>query len=103
MTQIERITQMEQRLDASTEALKKLSDALDAYEENRDALKKLMDYYGSSRWRKDFEADEQGKLPQDLKRGVLCEDTIYDLILDHHDLIARMSQYVTEAINWQML
>ena len=29
---------------------------------------------------KDYEDDEAGKLPSDLKRGVLSEDLVYDLI-----------------------
>ena len=34
-------------------------------------------------WRKDFEADEAGKLPQDLKRGVLSEDGLWNLLSDY--------------------
>ena len=35
---------------------------------------------------KDFEADEEGKLPADLKRGVLSEDGIYNLLTDYQRL-----------------
>jgi hypothetical protein len=45
----------------------------------QDDLQKLSDYYGSKQWRKDFEADEQGLYPEDLKRGVLSEDGVYNL------------------------
>ncbi|MBP3747571.1 MAG: DUF4298 domain-containing protein [Ruminococcus sp.] len=44
------------------------------------ALRSLSDYYGSAAWKRDFAADEAGLLPQDLKRGVLSEDGVYDLI-----------------------
>lgn len=103
MKQIERITKMERRLDATAETLKKLSDALDAYEQNQKDIKKLFDYYGSTRWMKDFEDDEAGKLPRDLKRGVLSEDAVYDAIIDHHELIVRMSRLVTKSVEQQML
>ena len=43
-------------------------------------LKQLSDYYGSDAWKRDFAADEAGLLPKDLKRGVLSEDVIYDLL-----------------------
>lgn len=43
-------------------------------------LPALSDYYSSDAWRRDFAADEAGLLPQDLKRGVLSEDGIYNLI-----------------------
>ena len=103
MKQIERIEKMENCLDASEETIKKLSDALDAYEQNQKSLQKLFDYYGSTLWMKDFEDDEAGKLPQDLKRGVLSEDTVYNLIVDHHELVLRMMQVVTKAIEGHML
>ena len=31
-------------------------------------------------WIKDFENDERGELPLDLKRGVLSEDGLYNLL-----------------------
>ena len=35
-------------------------------------------YYTSGKWREDYEADERGELPPDLKRGVLSQDALYD-------------------------
>ena len=37
-------------------------------------------YYTSGEWREDYEADERGELPPDLKRGVLAQDALYDLL-----------------------
>lgn len=37
-------------------------------------------YYSSGEWREDYEADERGELPPDLKRGVLSQDALYDLL-----------------------
>ncbi len=48
----------------------------------QDTMMELDDYYGSY-WMKDFEADEAGRLPEDLKRGVLSEDALYDLLTDN--------------------
>ena len=52
--------------------------------ENSDRLKYLISeleaYYESVKWRKDFESDEPGLLPKNLKRGVLSEDGINDLL-----------------------
>ena len=44
------------------------------------AFSTLETYYTSYAWRTDFEADEAGLLPPDLKRGVLSEDGIYNLL-----------------------
>ena len=46
------------------------------------ALSTLEAYYTSPAWLSDFEADEAGLLPPDLKRGVLSEDGIYNLLED---------------------
>lgn len=43
-------------------------------------LKILEEYYTSGQWLKDYEADEQGLLPDDLKRGVLSQDALYDIL-----------------------
>ncbi|MCR5094873.1 MAG: DUF4298 domain-containing protein [Lachnospiraceae bacterium] len=41
---------------------------------------RLEAYYTGKDWRYDFELDEAGLLPANLKRGVLSEDGIYDLL-----------------------
>ena len=40
----------------------------------------LEEYYASGEWLKDYEADEAGLFPADLKRGVLSQDGLYDLL-----------------------
>ena len=60
-------------LEKAEEKLADLSDEIDV----------LRDYYESGKWRKDFEADEQGKIPQNLKRGVLSEDGLWNLLEDY--------------------
>lgn len=37
-------------------------------------------YYTSGLWLEDYEADERGELPPGLKRGVLSQDGLYDLL-----------------------
>ena len=43
-------------------------------------LKILAEYYDSGLWLSDYEADERGEIPNDLKRGVLSQDGLYDLL-----------------------
>ena len=43
-------------------------------------LRLLDEYYTSGEWREDYEADERGELPPDLKRGVLSQDALYNLL-----------------------
>ena len=85
MTRIERITKMEALFDKSEEVIKRLETALEDFAKIESDIAKLEAYYDKD-WRKDFEADEAGKLPKDLKRGVLSEDGIYDLLSDYQCL-----------------
>lgn len=43
-------------------------------------LRLLEAYYTGGQWREDYEADERGELPPTLKRGVLSQDALYDLL-----------------------
>ena len=58
----------------------------------------LNEYYGSPLWWEDFEADEAGKLPADLKRGVLSEDEAYDLLESYRDLLRRMKEFAEKVL-----
>lgn len=51
-------------------------------------IQALEEYYQTS-WLSDFEADERGELPDDLRRGVLSEDALYDLL---HEADERQKQ-----------
>ena len=90
MKQIERIERMEQNLERVTNALRVLNDALDEYEAVQEALHELNSYYGSDTWKQDFSDDEQGRLPKDLKRGVLSEDAIWNVLEDYRTLKERL-------------
>ena len=96
--QIERIKKMESYLDEAGAAFSELAEALDKYEKIQNKYYKLENYYGSTKWIDDFEADEAGKLPADLKRGVLSEDAVYDLITNHSALMARLQRAVLRSI-----
>lgn len=96
--QIERIKKMESYLDEAGAAITELAEAMDRYEKVQSKYYKLENYYGSTKWIDDFEADEAGKLPADPKRGVLSEDAVYDLITDHGALMARMQRAVLRSI-----
>lgn len=90
MEQIKRIKAMERSLDRASQAVMKLSAALDDYAAAQTDIRKLEKYYGSDEWRQDFADDEQGLLPQDLKRGVLSEDGIWNVLTDSRELNQRL-------------
>jgi hypothetical protein len=95
LLQIERIKWMEQRFNNALSAIKDGSAvSLKAVKEDVSELSK---YYGSELWKMDFAADERqrvgdgtsvmaGTFPSDLKRGVLSEDGIWNLLSDYRDI-----------------
>ena len=96
MEQIERITYMEQILDEATEAVSSLSEALEKYSAIQDKLQELSTYYSSEQWRQDFDDDSAGKTPSNLKRGVLSEDAVYNLLSDITDLKERLKELANQ-------
>ena len=98
MEQIERIQHFETLLDRIAPVLENLEEALDAFEGIQEDVKELAAYYEDEDWREDFEADEAGKLPADLKRGVLSEDGIYDVLSGHYALTIRLLDTVSTIL-----
>ena len=47
--------------------------------------KRLLRYYESGAWLADYRRDERGELPPDLKRGVLSQDGLWNLLTDIED------------------
>ena len=76
----ERIRQMELYFDM---LLKTESENPEALREDaliKAILQALIQYYESGQWLHDYELDEKGLLPQNLKRGVLAQDAVYDFL-----------------------
>ena len=46
----------------------------------------------------DYEADERGELPDDLLRGVLSEDALYDYIGDRQELAKELLRTALAAL-----
>ena len=67
---------MENLLDFIIEARKEQNKSARIQE----ATRILAEYYGSDEWKQDFADDEAGLLPKDLKRGVLSEDGIWNVL-----------------------
>ena len=77
---IERIRQMELYFDTLQKALNENPDAFQNDTSLKEMLKVLIQYYEGGQWLSDYEMDEKGVLPQNLKRGVLSQDALYDFI-----------------------
>ena len=86
--EVSEMFRFEKILPAAPEAVQEQIKRITYYENimqkaangSRELLRQLSDYYGSPAWKRDYAADEAGLFPKELKRGVLSEDGIYDLL-----------------------
>ena len=83
----EHIFQMEGILHRALQKLDALEKQLAEYEAFQSEIQKLEAYYESQQWRDDFAMDEKGKLPERLKRGVLSEDGIYNMLERNREML----------------
>ena len=111
--QVSRITQMEALFTKCEEAVRQLHQVIENkasinpdltnftsvlkvfnadLKDLTSAFSTLEAYYTSPAWRTDFEADEAGLLPPDLKRGVLSEDGIYNLLEEYKRVEEEMEE-----------
>ena len=77
-----RISEMELLYDRLSEAVRNSPEMPDTNEDLRNAIKTLSEYMDSGYWMHDYRMDEEGMLPADLKRGVLSQDGLYNLLSD---------------------
>ncbi len=87
MTQTERIIYYEALFDRIRDAQERLRSAREEYEDLQPQLAELAAYYESGDWKRDFGDDEAGLLPADLKRGVLSEDGIWNVLEEDRELV----------------
>lgn len=92
LTMIVRICEMERCMDQASAAVKQMQSALDAFRQAQDSIALLSAYLGSDEWRQDLKSDENGLLPPDLKRGVLSEDGIWNLLDDYREMALQMNE-----------
>lgn len=76
---IVRIKEMESIYDEVVSSLNTQAEVISSAQ-MQDKIKTLYDYYTSGDWLRDYELDEQGLLPPEMKRGVLSQDGLHDLL-----------------------
>ncbi len=92
----EDICKMEEILQKANNTLNTLEASISDFQNMQEDIRKLADYYDSKQWRIDFEADEQGLYPDDLKRGVLSEDGIYNLLERNKEVMELLKTFLDE-------
>lgn len=93
---IERVSLMEAIYDGYARILSELEAVLGRMEDCRDDVGALRTYMESGQWKKDYETDEAGLIPQGVKRGVLSQDGLYDLLRTADEIRSRALKILGE-------
>lgn len=79
-TKIQRIEKMERLFDFALKAIEEVPSNHHDFTNLQEAVNIIANYYTSDEWKQDYADDEAGLLPKELKRGVLSEDGIWNLL-----------------------
>jgi len=78
--QIQRIAKYEEMMQEAERLINLHITSEESNAKLHSLIQELETYYRSDEWKQDFADDEAGRLPKQLKRGVLSEDGIYNLL-----------------------
>ena len=81
---------MESILDKAIQKMDALEKKIEEYEAFQSEIQKLEAYYTSQQWKDDLAMDEAGKFPEKLKRGVLSQDGIWNMLERNKELLERI-------------
>lgn len=87
------IYQMEAILDAAQQKMNALEQRIADYKAFQAKIQELEEYYASQQWKEDFALDEEGKFPKRLKRGVLSEDGIYNMLERNKEIMDILDRF----------
>lgn len=57
---------------------------------DRELFTELRAYYENGLWLSDYLSDERGELPPDLKRGVLSQDGVWELLAHWEEICGKV-------------
>ncbi|MBP2015081.1 DUF4298 domain-containing protein [Anaerococcus degeneri] len=80
------------------ELLVKVNEILDKLENEREDFDKLVEYYYSDQFQKDYDDSNEGKIDSSINQGILTEDAIYDLMGDDYYLALRFLDLANKMI-----
>lgn len=80
------------------ELLVKINEILDRLENDRKDFDKLVEYYYSDQFQKDYDDSNEGKIDPSINQGILTEDAIYDLMGDDYYLALRFLDLANKMI-----
>ena len=95
----EHITEMEKIYDRIIQMQRAFDNVAEEYKQIQADVKRLEAYYTGPQWKADFEMDERGEIPRDIKRGVLSEDGIYDVLERNKEIMDMLGSALEDYVN----
>ena len=93
------IYQMESILNKAVKKMDALEKLIAEYKDFQSEIRKLEAYYTSQQWKDDYAMDEDGKISEKLKRGVLSQDAVWNMLERNRELARRIGIWDTGIIN----
>ncbi len=86
------LSEMEEIFNKVLQTQSALEKAIEEYRELQPEVDKLEAYYSSKQWKDDFASDERGEIPADVKRGILSEDGIYNMLERNKEIMEMIGE-----------
>lgn len=86
------IVKMENIMVRQEQTIRKLESVLEELDCQQADYEALNAYYFSNARERDLEDEEKHLIPEDLARGVLSEDEVWNLFRDSHDAALHMAE-----------
>lgn len=91
-SRLENIQQMESIFNELQSSLKSLDIAFKTWKKLQPKYKKLINYYESKQWQKDYDDTNSWKLEPIWPHGILSEDAIYDFDSEQRELFSKINK-----------
>lgn len=95
---LENIRQMEATANETQQFIKEAEVLLEKWTTLLPRIKKMSDYYGSSTWRDDYDASNNGQVPAEMPHGVLSEDWLYNLLGEHSEICGEYKSLMSDFL-----
>ena len=92
------IIKMENIMVNQENTIKKLEKILEELDANQEDYAALTEYYYSEQRFQDLEDDQNNKIPENINRGVLSEDGLYNIFQDTHELALHMMEIALKLL-----
>lgn len=98
-SRLDKISEMENFLNEAESFLVEAEQFLEKWQAFLPKMKTLEHYYFGGKWRHDYDAYSEGKIPEDMPCGVLSEDGVFNASVGHHGLAIEFLKIVAKVLD----